>query len=75
MYIIPFSKMITKYYEISCDYCGATIIHLQYKPSIKNLQDIGCICTKTKIFCNTTCYSNYYHDLKIKRVCNLKQYE
>lgn len=40
--------MIEKIYEISCDNCARGIIHLLYKPTIKDLKEDNIICYKGK---------------------------
>lgn len=57
--------MITKWYEVTCDWCGGAINHyIDKKPSKKMLKDEGCILHKDKIFCTEQCYNNY----KLKKI-------
>lgn len=43
--------MIMKWYEVTCDYCGRGINHyIARKPTKKQLEADGAICTATKIF-------------------------
>jgi len=64
--------MITRWYEVSCDYCGSVINHYKRrKPSREELSVNGAFTTATKQFCNVNCYSNYMHDLNEKRYLNI----
>jgi len=49
--------MITRWYEVGCDYCGTVINHyIQSKPSNEQLREIGAVLRKGKIYCSTECY-------------------
>ena len=52
--------MITKWYEVTCDYCGNVLNHyIDIKSSDKELKDDGFYVKGHKHFCNITCYNNY----------------
>ena len=63
--------MIKRWYEITCDYCGAAINHFPYKPTNDELEADGCVCTKTKHFCNDVCFGYWNHDRQEKQYLNL----
>ena len=67
--------MIRKWYECTCDYCGNALIHLPYKPTVTDFQANDIIVCGNKIFCDKECLQNYKHDITLKRVGNLKQYQ
>lgn len=49
--------MITKWYEVTCDYCGNVLNHyIDIKPSDKELKDDGFYVKGHKHFCNINCY-------------------
>lgn len=56
--------MIEKFYEISCDNCARGIIHLLYKPTIKDLKEYDVISYKGKQFCCEECLEEYKHNHK-----------
>ncbi len=52
--------MITKLYEVSCDYCGTCINHyIGNKPTNKELINDGFVVINDKCFCNKECSQNY----------------
>lgn len=64
--------MIHKYYEVLCDYCGATINHYpERKPTNELLKRQGVTITATKQFCSEECYANYNHDRQQRQYLNL----
>ena len=64
--------MITKWYEVTCDYCGGGINHyIGKKPSRELMESDGAITTSTKQFCCDACYADYKHDLDEKRYLNI----
>ena len=56
--------MIEKFYEISCDNCNLAIIHLLYRPTIKDLKECGIISYKGKQFCCKECLKEYKRNHK-----------
>lgn len=50
--------MILKWYEVTCDYCGAAINHYAGKPTRGMLEADGAICTATKQFCSGNIHDN-----------------
>jgi len=66
--------MIKRWYEVSCDYCGAAITHLPYRPDKEELDGLGCVFIGGKLFCCKDCAAEYSHDRDINRYGNLKQY-
>ena len=63
--------MIVRYFEVSCDYCGRGMIHYLHKPTRKELEAEGFVCTATKQFCSDLCRGEYNHDLQQQRYLNL----
>lgn len=64
--------MIQKWYEVTCDYCGAAINHYaSLKPTMAELEADGVICTATKQFCDDQCYADWQHDKQTRRYTNL----
>lgn len=55
--------MISKLYEVSCDYCGRTLNHyISKRPSNELLHIDGFVATSTKQFCNKECFCSWQHD-------------
>lgn len=66
--------MITKLYEVSCDYCGVTLKHyIGRKPTMDELRNDGFAVTATKVFCDERCLGDWNHDVAEKRYMNLRQ--
>lgn len=66
--------MFQKYYELSCDYCGAVINHyVAKKPSWGLMLHEGVVIKGNKHFCSFLCRDEYLRDLGEKRCLNLKQ--
>lgn len=64
--------MITKWYEVTCDYCGRGINHyVAKKPSRELMESDGAITTPTKQFCCEACMADYNHDMWQKRYLNI----
>lgn len=64
--------MIARWYEVTCDYCGAVINHYAVrKPSNEMLEEDGAICTATKQFCDDKCYADWQHEIQSRRYTNL----
>lgn len=63
--------MITKWYEVTCDYCGRGINHYSKKPSNELLESDGAVTTGTKQFCCEACKADYNHDMWQKRYLNI----
>ena len=64
--------MITKWYEVTCDYCGRAINHyVGKKPSRELMESNGTITTPTKQFCCEACMDDYNHDMWQKRYLNI----
>ncbi len=60
--------MITKWYEVTCDWCGGAINHyIDKKPTKKILDGDGCILLKDKIFCSLQC-CNYYRKMEREKL-------
>ena len=50
--------MITKWYEVTCDYCGSVLNHyIDIKPDNKELINDGFICRNGKHYCSCKCYN------------------
>ena len=66
--------MIEKWYEVTCDYCGAAINHyVKCKPTTEVMESDGIVCTAAKQFCSDECYANWNHDKQATQYFNLKQ--
>lgn len=53
-------NMITKWYEVTCDCCGAAINHyIEWKPTKKELKADKIYCTSTHQFCDEKCYEEW----------------
>lgn len=64
--------MMTRIYEVTCDYCGRTINHyIGKKPSRELLRSDGAVTTSTKQFCCEGCMADYNHDMWQKRYLNI----
>lgn len=64
--------MIQKWYEVTCDYCGAVINHyIGRKPTKDELEADGATCTATKQFCCDQCFSSWQHDQQVRTYFNL----
>lgn len=64
--------MITKIYEVTCDYCGTCLNHyIGKKPTMIELRDDGFVVTATKVFCNERCWGDWNHDCQERRYLNL----
>lgn len=63
--------MITKWYEVTCDYCGRVINHYSKKPSNELLDSDGAVTIGTKQFCCEACKGDYKHELDEKRYLNI----
>lgn len=49
--------MLTKWWELTCDYCGATMNHyIGNKPSNDELIQDGFYVSGSKHYCNINCY-------------------
>jgi len=54
--------MITKVYEVTCDYCGTCLNHyIGKKPTMEELREDGFSTTATKVFCNESVFYNRHH--------------
>lgn len=52
--------MITKVYEVTCDYCGVGLNHyIGKKPTKKELENDGFVTTQSCVFCNERCKNNF----------------
>lgn len=66
--------MILKWFEVTCDYCGHTIIRYPRKRPIDDtLRKDGAVLTRTKQFCSDVCFANWNHDRQTQQYCNLRQ--
>lgn len=66
--------MITKVYEVTCDYCGTGLNHyMGKKPTMEELRNDGFVTTATKVFCNERCQGDWNHDRLEKQYLNLQQ--
>ena len=66
--------MIEKFYEVRCDFCDSVINHYpNNRPTRKNIEAYGGVCTATKHFCSDVCYANWKHDCQERQYMNLKQ--
>lgn len=67
--------MITKWYKVTCDYCGRSIggHYIACKPTKEEIQLDGGICTATKQFCSDECYGEWRHNAQERRYMNLQQ--
>lgn len=64
--------MIQKWYEVTCDYCGAGINHyIGCRPTRKMLEGDGVVCTATKQFCGEICRDEWNHDRQLRQYMNL----
>ena len=64
--------MMEKWYELTCDYCGARInYYFGRRPSRAELEADGVYCTATKHFCNEKCWSDWNHDRQQKQYLNI----
>lgn len=61
--------MIIKMYEVTCDYCGASIDqYIGNKPSMKRLRSYDEYCVvKDKVFCDSICKELWERDCKEKK--------
>ena len=65
--------MIQKWYEVTCDYCGAGINHyIGSRPTREMLEADGAVCTATKHFCSETCWGEWNHDCQQRQYQNLQ---
>lgn len=52
--------MMTKLYEVTCDYCGNVINHyIGRKPQREELEGDGAVCTPYMQFCGEECYAKW----------------
>lgn len=66
--------MITKLYEVTCDFCGTCMNHyIGKKPNNDELIKDGFAVAKTKQFCSEKCHSDWMHNLQEKKYLNLRQ--
>lgn len=66
--------MIRKWYEVSCDFCGATIDHYPLKrPTREQIEKSGGKTSATKQFCCEECWGQWNHEKQYSQWSNLKQ--
>lgn len=64
--------MIQKWYEVTCDYCGAGINHyIGRRPTREMLEAYGAVCTATKHFCRQECFDDWNHERLERQYMNL----
>lgn len=58
--------MITKWYEVTCDWCGHGINHyIDKKPSDKMLRKDGCVVKGGNVFCTQQCCDYFYNGKQV----------
>lgn len=52
--------MIEKWYEVTCDYCGAGINHyIGNKPTTEEMKGDKIVCVANRQFCSNECYAKW----------------
>ena len=58
--------MIEKWYEVTCDYCGAAVNHYPgVKPTRKELENDGLVVFKDKVFCDQECLDSWKRENRL----------
>lgn len=66
--------MVTRVYEVTCDYCGICLNrYIGKKPTMEELKVDGFVATATKVFCSERCQGDWNHDRNEKQYLNLRQ--
>lgn len=67
--------MISRIYEIRCDYCGRLLGYSRNRPTDEQIRkQLGVIAMGKHHFCHEGCAADANHDAAVKRAGNLKQF-
>ena len=67
--------MISRIYEIRCDYCGRLLGYSKDRPTNEQIREqLGAIVIGQRHFCQESCAADANHDAAVKRAGNLKQF-
>lgn len=67
--------MISRIYEIRCDYCGRLLGYSKDRPTNEQIRkQLGAIVVGQRHFCQESCAADANHDAAVKRAGNLKQF-